>query len=115
MAPHDGRGRRHGAGLEPHSGGGRTTGRACRSDPSWTAAVPGADGRPEGTRGGHARGDLPRADRRGRRRGRRVDTMNAYGRAVWAEALKLKRTLALWLAIGAPTAVVLLNVVVYSK
>lgn len=41
--------------------------------------------------------------------------MSAYGRAVWAETLKLKRTLALWLAFAAPTAVVLLNVVVYSK
>jgi hypothetical protein len=41
--------------------------------------------------------------------------MSAYARAVSAEMLKLKRTLALWLAIGAPLAVVLLNVVVYSR
>jgi hypothetical protein len=34
---------------------------------------------------------------------------------MWAEMLKLKRTLALWLAIGAPLAVVLLNIVVYSN
>jgi hypothetical protein len=41
--------------------------------------------------------------------------MSAYARAISAEMLKLKRTLALWLAIGAPLAVVLLNVVVYSR
>ncbi|MGH7632653.1 MAG: ABC transporter permease [Gemmatimonadaceae bacterium] len=41
--------------------------------------------------------------------------MSSYARAVSAELLKLKRTLALWLAVGAPLAVVLLNVVVYSR
>ncbi len=41
--------------------------------------------------------------------------MIAYARAISAEMLKLKRTLALWLAVGAPLAVVLLNVVVYSR
>lgn len=41
--------------------------------------------------------------------------MSAYARAISAEMLKLKRTLVLWLAVGAPLAAVLLNVVVYSR
>ena len=44
-----------------------------------------------------------------------ADAAGAYARAIWAETLKLKRTLALWLAIAAPTAVVLLNLVVYAR
>jgi lantibiotic transport system permease protein len=39
--------------------------------------------------------------------------MTALGRALWAEALKTKRTLALWLAILIPLAVVLLQFMIF--